>query len=385
MGPMFSAFDHSMMQRALDEARKGLYTTTPNPRVGCVIVKDGEIIGSGFTQPAGQAHAEARALSNCRAQGNDPAGATVYVTLEPCSHFGRTAPCVNALIDARVSRVVAAIEDPNPMVSGQGLEALRQAGMEVRCGLARDEAYELNIGFFSRMNRKRPWVRMKVAISLDGFTALQNGDSKWITSAAARQDGHLWRARACAILTGIGTVKEDDPLLTVRDVDTPRQPIRAVIDSRLEISLEAKVILGGALVFCAVDNPAKVAELKDRGVEVVVLPNDAGKVDLVSVLNDLAQRGINELHVEAGSKLNGSFLQAKCIDELVVYTAPIIIGAGRGMFDLPAPNLLSDAERWELLDRRIIGPDLRTRFRRAPVRVEKSEPVPVTVTPPLPT
>ena len=380
---MFSAFDHSMMQRALDEARKGTFTTTPNPRVGCVIVKDGQVIGTGFTQPAGQAHAEARAIADCRSQGNDPAGSTVYVTLEPCSHFGRTAPCVNALIDARVARVVAAIEDPNPMVSGQGLEALRGAGMEVRCGLARDEAYELNIGFFSRMNRKRPWVRLKVAISLDGFTALQNGDSHWITSELARQDGHVWRARACAILTGIGTVKEDDPQLTVRDVDTARQPLRVIIDSRLEISLEAKVILNGALIFCAVNNPAKAAELKDRGVEVVVLPNPEGKVDLAGVLEQLAARGINELHVEAGGKLNGSFLQTKCVDELLVYTAPIVLGAGRTMFELPAPDVLSHAERWELLDRLTIGPDVRARYRRAQVRVEKPEPVPVPTMPPL--
>ncbi len=384
---MFSEIDYSMMQLALAQAQKGLFNTTPNPRVGCVIVQQGQIIGEGFTQPAGGAHAEVQALSDCKRRGHNPAGATVYVTLEPCSHFGKTPPCVNALIEANVARVVAAIEDPNPHVSGSGLKALRNAGIEVRCGLLQSQAHEINIGFISRMTRQRPWVRMKLAASMDGFTALPDGTSQWITDEAARADGHFWRARACAVLTGIGTVRDDDPQMTVRQIPTDRQPLRVLIDSRLEVSLEAKLLKGGARIYTASHNADKERELIDRGCEVIYLPqvpDDINalvstrlKVDLLGVLTDLASIGINELHVEAGAKLNGSLLRDRCIDELVLYTAPMLIGAGAPLFEMLAINTLQQAQRWEIVEAKIIAPDLRVIYRHAPLRVAMSEPVSV--------
>jgi diaminohydroxyphosphoribosylaminopyrimidine deaminase / 5-amino-6-(5-phosphoribosylamino)uracil reductase len=361
---MFSKNDFSHMQRALALAARGLYTTTPNPRVGCVLVKDGTVIGEGFTQPAGQDHAEVQALKDARRRGYDPSGATAYVTLEPCSHFGRTPPCANALVDARVARVIAAMEDPNPQVSGRGLAILRDAGIDVRCGLLANEAHELNIGFVSRMTRERPWVRMKVAGSLDGRTALPSGESQWITSAAARADGHAWRARACAILTGIGTVREDNPQLTVREVATTRQPLRVLIDSRLEAPLTARIFEGPPpLVFCAridADNAARAEALAARGIEVVALANGRGKVDLAALMNELGARGINELHVEAGHKLNGSLLREGCVDELLVYLAPSLLGAdSAGMFDLAAPATLDSRMRFAFHTVDRIGDDLR--------------------------
>ncbi|MGN6230244.1 MAG: bifunctional diaminohydroxyphosphoribosylaminopyrimidine deaminase/5-amino-6-(5-phosphoribosylamino)uracil reductase RibD [Trinickia sp.] len=361
---MFSEADFIHMQRALTLAARGMYTTTPNPRVGCVLVKDGMAIGEGFTQPAGQDHAEVQALKDARRRGHDPQGATAYVSLEPCSHFGRTPPCAHALIDARVKRVIAAMEDPNPQVSGRGLAMLRDASIDVRCGLLAHEARELNIGFVSRMTRKRPWVRMKVAASLDGRTALPSGESQWITGEAARADGHAWRARACAILTGIGTVREDDPQLTVRDVETPRQPLRVLVDSRLDVPLQARLFDGAPpLVFCAgIDerNAAQAEALTARGIEVVSLANSRGKVDLPAMLKVLGERGINELHVEAGHKLNGSLLREGCVDELLIYLAPSLLGAGSaGMFDLAAPAALDERMRlaFHSIDR--VGDDLR--------------------------
>jgi diaminohydroxyphosphoribosylaminopyrimidine deaminase / 5-amino-6-(5-phosphoribosylamino)uracil reductase len=361
---MFSEADFVHMQRALTLAARGMYTTTPNPRVGCVLVQDGMAIGEGFTQPAGQDHAEVQALKDARRRGHDPEGATAYVSLEPCSHFGRTPPCVQALIDARVKRVIAAMEDPNPQVSGRGLSRLRDAGIDVRCGLLANEARELNIGFVSRMTRARPWVRMKVAASLDGRTALPTGESQWITGDAARADGHAWRARACAILTGIGTVREDDPQLSVREVETPRQPLRVLVDSRLDVPLKARLFDGAPpLIFCGrIDerNAERADALAARGVEIVSLVNEHGKVDLPAMLKALAQRGINELHVEAGHKLNGSLLREGCVDELLVYLAPSLLGAdSAGMFDLTAPALLDARTRlvFHTIDR--IGNDLR--------------------------
>lgn len=361
---MFSEADFTHMQRALALAARGMYTTTPNPRVGCVLIKDGVTIGEGFTQPAGQDHAEVQALKDARRRGFDPRGATAYVTLEPCSHFGRTPPCAHALIDAQVKRVIAAMEDPNPQVSGRGLAMLRDAGIDVRCGLLANEARELNIGFVSRMTRARPWVRMKIAGSLDGRTALPSGESQWITGAAARADGHAWRARACAILTGIGTVREDDPQLTVREVETPRQPLRVLIDSRLEVPLTAKLLEGAPpLVFCArIDdtNAARAEALAARGVEIVELANESGKVDLPAMLKALGARGINELHVEAGHKLNGSLLREGCVDELLVYLAPSLLGAdSAGMFDLPAPATLEARTQLTFHAIERIGDDLR--------------------------
>ncbi|MGI4813122.1 MAG: bifunctional diaminohydroxyphosphoribosylaminopyrimidine deaminase/5-amino-6-(5-phosphoribosylamino)uracil reductase RibD [Janthinobacterium lividum] len=361
---MFSQDDFKHMQRALALATRAMYNTTPNPRVGCVLVKDGAVIGEGFTQPPGQDHAEVRALKDARSHGHDPAGATAYVTLEPCSHFGRTPPCARALVEARIERVIAAMEDPNPLVSGRGLEQLRSAGVDVRCGLLAREAQELNIGFISRMTRGRPWVRMKIAASLDGKTALPSGVSQWITGGAARADGHAWRARACAILTGVGTVRQDDPQLTVRGIETPRQPLRIIVDSGLALPPTARVLQGGALVICAVDDSnaeaaARAQALRDAGAEIVALPNADGKADLPALLRLLGERGINELHVEAGAKLNGSLMREDCVDELLLYFAPRLLGEGFGMLSLAPPDTLADARRLVYHSVERIGEDLR--------------------------
>jgi len=362
---MFTAADQGFMARALELAHRGLYTTTPNPRVGCVLVTDGRIIGEGYTQPAGQNHAEIQALAAARATGADIRGATVYVSLEPCSHQGRTPPCVAALIDSGVARVVAALQDPNPQVAGQGLASLRAAGIVTECGLMEAEAREINLGFISRMTRGRPWLRLKVAASLDGKTALNNGNSQWITGAAARADGHHWRARACAILTGIGTVRDDDPQLTVRGVDygsnAPRRPLKVVVDSRLEIPLTARLLDGGpVIVAAAAAAPEKAVALRERGAEVVLLPNDRSKVDLAALMNELARRGINEIHAEAGFKLNGSLLRAGLVDELLLYLAPTLLGdAARGMFDLPELADLAGRRDLHLVDMSRLGEDIR--------------------------
>jgi diaminohydroxyphosphoribosylaminopyrimidine deaminase/5-amino-6-(5-phosphoribosylamino)uracil reductase len=355
---IFSADDHEFMARALRLAEHGLFSTAPNPRVGCVIVKDGLVVGEGWHHRAGEAHAEINAL---QAAGEAAGGATAYVTLEPCSHHGRTPPCAEALIAARVGRVVAAMQDPNPQVAGEGLAQIRQAGIRVECGLLASEAQELNIGFVARMTRGRPWLRMKMAASLDGKTALQNGVSQWITGPAARQDGHRWRARACAILTGIGTVRDDDPQLNVRDVDTSRQPLKVVVDSRLELSLDAQVLRdGNVLVAAAVDDAAKVAALRQLGADVVLLPGPGDKVDLPALMVELGRRGINEVHAEAGFKLNGSLLQAGLVDELLLYLAPCLIGdAARGMFNLPPLESLDGKRSLVMRDARLVGTDLR--------------------------
>lgn len=358
---MFSSDDHRHMRHALDLAARGLYTTTPNPRVGCVIVRDGEVVAEGWHRRAGEPHAEALAIAEA---GERARGATVYVTLEPCSHFGRTPPCADALIAAGVARVIAAVQDPNPQVAGTGLQRLRDAGIDVRCGLLVSEAAELNVGFVSRMTRARPWLRMKVAASLDGRTALPGGSSQWITGDAARADGHAWRARACAILTGIGTVRDDDPRLTVRGIDTPRQPLRVLVDSRLEVEPHARMLRGGALVATAARHPDKEVELRDRGCEVLHLPDARGKVDLGALLAELARRGVNELHAEAGYRLNGSLMRAMLVDELLVYLAPKLVGDGAGMFNIGALASLDQAQRWSILDMDRIGEDLRLRLRR---------------------
>ena len=348
------------MRAALAQAQQSRYTTTPNPRVGCVIVRDGEVIAEGHTQPAGFAHAEAYALHHAAENGVDVRGATVYVTLEPCSHHGRTPPCADALIAAGVARVVVAIEDPNPQVSGQGIARLRAAGIAVELGVLANEAREMNIGFLYRMQRGRPWVRMKIAASLDGGTALQNGESQWITSSQAREDGHGWRAQACAILTGIGTVQQDDPQLNVRAVETPRQPRRIIVDSHLEISPAARVLQGGgSWIIAAIDDPDRAARLRADGHEVIVLPNDSGKVDLGELMRELGRRQINELHVEAGFKLNGSLLNAGVVDELLMYIAPCLLGPAQGIARLPLLERLSDRLTCRFQEVRQIGPDLR--------------------------
>lgn len=346
------------MARALELAHKGLFTTSPNPRVGCVVVRDGKIVGEGWHEKAGAPHAEINALA---AAGAQAAGATVYVSLEPCAHHGRTPPCIDALIAAKAARVVAAMQDPNPQVAGKGLAALQSAGIAAAAGVLENEARELNIGFVSRMTRGRPWVRVKLAASLDGKTALANGRSQWITGAAARRDGHAWRARACAVLTGIGTVRDDDPQLTVREVVTPRQPLRVVVDSRLETPLDAKVLAGGGtLVAAAVKDDARMRALQGEGAEIVVLPNAAGKVELGGLMRELGRRGINEVHVEAGFKLNGSLLGEGLVDELVIYLAPHLIGdAARGMFHLPELEDLSGRRELKIHDLRMVGNDIR--------------------------
>ncbi|HCY64558.1 MAG TPA: bifunctional diaminohydroxyphosphoribosylaminopyrimidine deaminase/5-amino-6-(5-phosphoribosylamino)uracil reductase RibD [Oxalobacteraceae bacterium] len=345
---------------ALEWAAKGMFITAPNPRVGCILVRDGLVIGAGFTQPAGQAHAEVQALRDAASRGQDVRGATAYVTLEPCSHYGKTPPCADALIAAGVGRVVAAISDPNPLVAGQGMAKLQSAGIRTACGVLEDAAREMNIGFFSRMQRGRPWVRMKAAASLDGKTALHNGQSQWITSAAARQDGHWWRARACAILTGSGTVNQDDPQMTVRGIETPRQPRRIVVDSRLQTSPDARILQGGGTwIVAAQPNPEKEALLRERGAEIIMLPNAQGKVDLPALMQELGRRQINELHVEAGSRLNGSLIAEGCVDELLLYLAPALLGDAQGLFDLPALEALDGRRELSFHEVRQIGADLR--------------------------
>ncbi len=348
----FSAFDHAMMRRALALAERGLYTTTPNPRVGCVLTQGERIVGEGWHEKAGAPHAETLALA---AAGGAARGATAYVTLEPCNHHGRTPPCADALAAAGVARVVAAMRDPNPEAA-RGAERLAAAGVRFEQGLLEDEARELNIGFVSRVTRGRPWVRMKIAATLDGRTALANGKSQWITGADARRDGHHWRARACALLTGIGTVRADDPRLTVREVDTPRQPLRVVVDSRLETPPGARILQGGnVLVFYGT-----TGNEPPEGVEAIALADARGKVDLRAMLAELARRGVNELHVEAGFKLNGSLLRERCVDELLIYLAPSILGdAAQGMFDLPAVAALDERVRLTLRSVDRIGADLR--------------------------
>lgn len=354
---MFSATDQRYMARALELAQHGLYTTTPNPRVGCVVVRDGLVVGEGWHERAGEPHAEVPAL---RAAGERARGADVYVSLEPCAHHGRTPPCCDALIAAGVARVIAAMEDPNPLVAGQGFARLRAANIVVESGLMANDARELNIGFVSRMTRRRPWVRMKIAASLDGKTALLNGQSQWITSAEARRDGHAWRARACALLTGIGTVKDDNPQLTVREVATPRQPLRVVVDSRLETPPDAKVVGEGTLIVAAADHADRAQALRARGAQMVVMPNANGKVELPDLMLELGRRGVNELHVEAGFKLNGSLLNEGLVDELLVYLAPSVMGdKALGMFHLPQLDALSGQRKLQFTDARQVGPDIR--------------------------
>jgi diaminohydroxyphosphoribosylaminopyrimidine deaminase/5-amino-6-(5-phosphoribosylamino)uracil reductase len=351
----FSALDHAMMARALALAENGLFSTTPNPRVGCVIASGEQIVAEGWHEKAGAPHAEVIALGRAGARA---AGATVYVNLEPCNHQGRTPPCTRGLIGAKVVRVVAAMRDPNPQAAGGG-EALAAAGIRFEHGLMEEAARELNIGFVSRMTRGRPWVRLKAAATLDGRTALDDGSSRWITGEEARRDGHRWRARACAVLTGAGTVKADDPRLTVREVQTARQPLRVVVDSHLETPPGAKILQGEkALVFAARQGTLQNAD-------VVALPNANRKVDLPKMLEELARRGVNELHVEAGYRLNGSLLREGCVDEVLLYLNPSLLGASsQGIADL-AFSSLEERTRLRILSLERFGDDLRILARPA--------------------
>ena len=354
------------MVAALELAAHNRLGPPPNPSVGCVITTaQGTVAGQGHTQRTGGPHAEIVALRDAAAKGNSVKGATVYVTLEPCSHHGRTGPCCEALIKAGIKKVVASIADPNPLVAGQGFARLRAAGIEVVVGPGAEESRALNIGFFSRMIRKTPWVRMKIAASLDGKTALENGKSQWITSEAARTDGHAWRARSCAVLTGIGTVLEDNPRLDVRLPGTPRQPHLVVVDSRLETPLDAHLFVPGRnlYIYAAQQDEARKRALEALGARVVYMPGQSadtqGKVDLAAMLRDLATREINELHVEAGHRLNGSLIREGLVDEFVVYLAPKFIGKGRDMASLGPLTDLAAAVQLQFKSTSALGPDLR--------------------------
>lgn len=353
-----NANDSLWMAQALHLAERGLFTTTPNPRVGCVLVNEGAIVGAGWHERAGELHAEPLALN---AAGEKARGATAYVTLEPCNHQGRTPPCTDALIAAGVARVVIAMQDPNPLVAGRGMARLRAAGIEVECGLMESEAAALNIGFVRRMTCGLPWVRSKIAMSLDARTALANGVSLWITGAEARRDAHVWRARSCAVMTGIGTVLKDEAQLTVRHVATTRQPLRVVLDSSLRIPLSAKIIQGGhVLVVTAKEDAAKTRALEDAGAKVAVLPDESGRVDLLATLKHLAAAGCNEVMVEAGATLNGSLLSEGWADELLLYYAPHLLGnMARGMADLGELIALNERVELEWQDVRHVGRDLR--------------------------
>jgi len=363
----FSSDDHRFMARALQLAERGRYITSPNPRVGCVIVRDGRIVGEGWTQPAGQNHAEIQALNDAAARSEDVRGATAYVTLEPCSHFGRTPPCADALVRAGLGRVVSAMEDPNPLVSGNGLRRLNDAGIATASGLLANEARELNAGFVSRMTRGRPWVRVKIAASADGRTALANGQSQWITGEAARRDVHHWRASACAVLTGIGTVLADNPQLNVRHVPTTRQPKRVIVDARLDTPPTAALFDGGE-VWIATANPQgpEADALRAAGATLIASPIDgSGRVDLSLLFGELAQRGVNELMVEAGARLSGAVIATGLADEILLYLAPCLMGNdARALADLPMITTMGEIGRMRWADVRKLGEDLRLTLRR---------------------
>lgn len=362
------------MRLALLQAQNSLYLSNPNPRVGCVIVRDGKVLAQGYTQAAGSRHAEAQALHEAAQQGVDVRGATAYVSLEPCSHTGRTPPCADALIQAGLARVVCALQDPNPQVAGQGAAKLQAAGIAVETGVLAQEAKQINIGFFSRMQRGRPWLRLKIAASLDGFTALPNGQSQWITGEAARADGHAWRARACALLTGVGTVLADDPLLNVRGLAVQRQPHLLILDSQLRTPVTAKLLASQAgltrkiVIFhlenAAAANAANAAALQAAGADLVALPADAaGRVDLAALLAWLqAHLPVNELHIEAGATLNGALLQAGLVDEVLYYQAPKLLGAGRPAAVLPAYTQVDEAQALQPLHSEQLGADTRLQF-----------------------
>jgi len=367
---MFSDFDRFAMQRALSLAMRGLETTDPNPRVGCVVAQHGRIIAEGWHEHAGGPHAEVAAL---RAAGAQAAGAAVYVTLEPCNHHGRTPPCVEALRASRVARVVYATDDPNPQVSGGGAAALRAAGIVVEAGLMAEEAAELNAGFMKRMREGRPLLRVKLAMSLDGRTALASGESRWITGEAARHDVHCWRARSSAVLTGIGTVLADDPQLDVRLADQPgaaprRQPLRIVLDTQLRTPPQARLLEGGGEVLIltaltAAEDP-RVAALTSRGARVESLPGAAGRLALPAVLDRLGELELNEVLVEAGATLAGELLRASLADELLLYVGPRLLGpAARALVTLPEPRRLNEAPTFTLIDTQQLGEDLRLRLR----------------------
>ena len=364
------------MHEALALAHAAIGLSEPNPRVGCVITAaDGRVLGRGHTQQAGGAHAEVMALRDLQMRGESARGATAHVTLEPCSHFGRTPPCCDALIAAGIARVAMAVQDPNPLVGGQGAARLRAAGIEVEVGALTDAARELNIGFFSRMQRGTPWLRLKAAVSLDGRTALNNGASQWITGTAARTDGHAWRKRAGAVLTGVGTVLDDDPRLDVRLVETAQQPLRVIVDSRLDTPPAARILdaPGQVLIYAAAPAPERRGALVGRGAQIALAPGANGKVDLAVMLADLAARGVNELHVEAGHKLNGSFVREGRVDEFLIYMAPRLLGIGRELAAFGPLERLQDSLGLRFVSVTPFGDDLRLIARPAANFVERPE------------
>jgi diaminohydroxyphosphoribosylaminopyrimidine deaminase/5-amino-6-(5-phosphoribosylamino)uracil reductase len=375
MSAEFNDFDRFAMQRALELAARGLETTHPNPHVGCVIARRERIVGEGWHERAGEPHAEVIAL---RAAGSNALGATAYVTLEPCSHHGRTPPCVAALVEAKVSRVVFAVHDPNPLVNGEGAKALHRAGITVQSGLMEAEATALNAGFIKRMQHGRPWVRVKSAMSLDGRTALANGESQWITGEAARDDVQRLRARSSAILTGIGTLLADDPQLTVRIGGEARQPLRVILDTRLRTPPGARLFetQGDVLIlttanFAASDVAARAAALEKCGARIEAMSSAQPEnnvqtrwVDLQAALARLAELEVNEVLVEAGPTLSGEFVRQSLADEVIIYVAPTLLGpTARALLELPRLAELSAAQRLEFIDAIQIGGDLRLRLR----------------------
>ena len=395
--------DVAWMRQALALAAGVMNITTPNPRVGCVIVRDGQVLGQGATQRAGGPHAEICALRDAAAAGHDVAGSTFYVTLEPCSHHGRTPPCVNAVLAARPARVVIAMSDPNPLVNGRGLAQLRQAGIQVTTGVCLDEALEQNAGFISRMTRARPWLWLKLAGSLDGRSALHNGVSQWITGEAARADGHRWRARSCAVMTGIGTVLADDPMLTPRAVATPRMPRRIIIDTHLRTPPQARILDGeevwiftgagyasgdgnagaaaagaaaagaaaagaaaaGAAAHLSAEAMQRAEQLRERNARIIPMPLADGHVDLVAVMQWLGRHDINEVHVEAGAMLNGALLKAGCVDELIAYVAPMLLGDATPLARLPTLAELPGGRDFAFTETRLLGGDAFLRAHRS--------------------
>lgn len=353
-----------MMRAALEQARKGRYIAPPNPAVGCVIVKNGEIVARGYTHAPGSQHAEIDALMNAKAAGVDVTGATVYVTLEPCSHYGRTPPCAARLIEEKVARVVAALEDPNPLVSGKGLEMLRQAGIEVSCGVCRDEAYESNIGFFTRMTTGRPWVRLKTAVTLDGRTALLDGKSRWITGQEARRRGRLWRARAQGILTGIGTVLADNPQMSVREEKLP-SPLKFVVDSQALTPVTFNILQGQpTTIFVGMQAPESRVEALTAAGATVRRVHGVDGLDLREIIEAIAAEGVNELHVEAGATLSGALLERGFVDEIVCYLAPAIMGEGLPFAHLGPFKQMSEVLRWKFAAIERVGDDLEVVLRK---------------------
>lgn len=371
--------DEQWMREAIQLAHSALYITSPNPRVACLIVRDGRVVGKGFTQAVGQDHAEVQAIKDAKARMPAEAlrGATFYVTLEPCSHYGRTPPCVDAVIACQPARVVIAMRDPNPLVAGRSITKMQQAGIEVRSGILAEEVLALNPGFISRMVTKRPWLRSKIACSMDGKVALADGESKWITAAAARADGQHWRARSCVVLTGIGTVLADDPLLNVRAVETPRQPIRAVIDRRFIIDEKAALFNGDPVWLFVEDRALTVAEqqkearlVQEKNARLIKIPLSSSHgaseaLDLRAVMAYLADNEINEVHLEAGPRLNAAFLEANLMDEVLMYMAPKIIGPGREAFALSPLQRLSEAKQMVFFEQQLVGTDIRLSARDA--------------------